>query len=332
MTATAGDAIAPRDLREGGSWTRPQATKNALIRWLVRVALAATDRVPAPFLLALGRALGRSVRVLSPRLRRVARSNARRALPEDAADAAASACFERVGENLALSLLLRRKETRAEDWVRVAPDSESALRSAIAEGRGVVFVSAHLGPFELVPAAVRELGLEAAIVVRESYDPSLDPLVDAHRRGRGISVIHRGRPGAALRIVRKLREGAPVGFLPDLGGRVPSLSLPFLGVPFPFPIGPQQIALRARCPLVLGTLQRVTSALPRFELLIERVETTGTLEAVSLRLARGIEARITRRGSEGDYVWMAPRRPDCGVTARKGSLVGHLEEDPEDTQ
>jgi lauroyl/myristoyl acyltransferase len=186
---------------------------------------------------------------------------------------------------------------------------------------------------------VRELGLPAAIVVRESYDPALDAVVDAHRRARGITVIHRGAAGAAFRIVRALRSGLPVGFLPDLGGRVPSVALPFLGRPFPFPIGPQEIAVRAKAPVLVGTLQRArerrggAAAAPPFELVIERLEPAATRDELSRRVAAHIEARITRAGSESDYPWMAPRREaDCGAAGDKSSLVGYLPENGQGTR
>jgi lauroyl/myristoyl acyltransferase len=97
------------------------------------------------------------------------------------------------------------------------------------------------------------------VVVRESYDPRLDPLVDSHRHQRGVEVIHRGRPGAAFRIVRVLRQGRPVGFLSDLGGRVARAPTHFLGWVVDMPIGPTFIAVRTRAPLLVGTLSPAIS-------------------------------------------------------------------------
>ncbi|HEX7668463.1 MAG TPA: lysophospholipid acyltransferase family protein, partial [Polyangiaceae bacterium] len=229
---------ASRDRRSGGEWTRRQASKNFLIACGVRAAFTLSDLLPRRVLLVLGRVLGRTLRSTLPGAVRRARESAARCMTEAQAGQVSSGCFERLGENLATSLLLRRRGTRALDWVDVPETSRRTLAEALSEGRGAVFVSAHVGPFELVPAAIAELGVRPAIVVRESYDPRLDPWVDHHRRARGIDVIHRGRPGAAVRIVRALRAGQPVGFLPDLGGRVPQIATNFLGRRTGFAVGP----------------------------------------------------------------------------------------------
>jgi KDO2-lipid IV(A) lauroyltransferase len=296
-----------RDRRSGGVWTRRQTAKNWLIACAVRLAFAGADRVPRGLLLSLGRALGRAVRAFSPRMRRLAVENASSILPRAAAVAVAPSSFERAGENLATCALLRRKSMRALDWVAVPQGAHETLVRALGEGRGAVFVSAHLGPFELLAAAISELGFMPAIVVRESYDARLDAWIDAHRRARGIQVIHRGAPGAAMRIVRALRAGRPVGFLPDLGGRVRTIPAEFLGRRLGFPVGPQQIAKRLGSPIVVGALRPLGKGpIPtfrKFALSIERVESAGDLSAVTQRVARALECAIL--GAPEDFLWMA---------------------------
>jgi KDO2-lipid IV(A) lauroyltransferase len=295
-------------VRQGGQWTRSQALKNACILLLARAALAACDRLPARALVAMGRTAGRLAAIATAQ---AAFRSAEGTLGRAEAESVARACLPLIGENAALCLLLRRQGVRALDWVEVHDDDRIAFERVLARGRGAIFVSAHVGPFELLPAAVAELGLRPAIVVRESYDPRLDRLVDAHRHTRGIDVIHRGHPGAATRIVRALRAGQPVGFLPDLGGRVPSLEVPFLGDVRPFAIGPQHLAQRLGVPLVVGALRRRThpracqanDAHPGFRLTISEVETGGSLEVLTKRVARHLGAVIAEEAT--DFPWMA---------------------------
>lgn len=293
------------DVRHGGRWTAAQSLKNAAILLATRAALGVCDRLPAALLLGLGRAAGRLASVpFAARVRRRAEG----VLGRSAAGAVARACFSASGENAALCLLLRRRPVRALDWVEVPDDARRAFEAALARGRGAVFVSAHVGPFELLPSAVAELGLRPAVVVRESYDPRLDRLVDAHRHTRGIDVIHRGRAGAPARIVRALRAGQPVGFLPDLGGRVPSLEVPFLGEMRPFAIGPQHLAQRLGVPLIVGALRRVqTASRPlKFRLAITEVDTSGGVAALTERVARELGAVISEQAV--DFPWAALRR------------------------
>ena len=295
------------DLRVGGRWTAAQAFKNFWIALVVRAAFCFADRLPEPVLLRAGRMLGR---IAARWLRGAQRAALRRAsacLPGEEASRVSMRCFECAGENLARSVLLRRPAFRAASQVGVSAASRAALERALARGRGVVFVSAHLGPFELVAARVAEMVDAAAIVVRESYDPALDRWVDAHRESRGLEVIHRGAAGAALRIVRALRRGRPVGFLPDLGGRVSTRNVEFLGRTVAFPDGPQKIAHRAHAPIVIGTLTRRSSERRSvFELEMEELEANPsekTIDELTQRVAFALARAILK--SPEDWLWMA---------------------------
>lgn len=182
-------------------------------------------------------------------------------------------------------------------------ESHAALQRALAVGRGVVFVSAHLGPFELVAAMIAELGYRPAIVVRQSYDPRLDRWVDEHRIARGVEVIHRGSAGATRRILRALKSGRPVGFLPDLGGRVAKIPATFLGQEALLPVGPQRIASRFDIPVVIGTLQPGQSTRP-FRLEIRALPTDLGEERLTQRVADELSDAILRAPEH--WPWMAP--------------------------
>jgi KDO2-lipid IV(A) lauroyltransferase len=299
------------DRRMGGRWTAMQRAKNGLLAALVPLLFMMADRLPAPWLVRLGRLVGRVLGVVLRRARRTARDRAGRCFAPAEAERIASACFANAGENLAVSLLLRRPDTRASDWVSVPEGARAALDRALGDGRGAIFVSAHLGPFELVAAAVAELGYPASVVVRESYDPRLDQWVDAHRRARGIDVIHRGKASAGIRIVRALRRGRLLGFLPDVGGRVPGVSTRFLGEAVSFPVGPERLAQRTGAPILVGTLaRRPASPGPPWELKVDMLtgseDRDGSDEGHDLthRVATALERAI--ESEPGDWLWMSP--------------------------
>jgi Kdo2-lipid IVA lauroyltransferase/acyltransferase len=293
-----------RDLRTGGSWSAAQRAKNALIRTFVLAALAIADRLPASLLGWLGVGLGQLAHLLAIGLRRTARRNFERCLPELDARAATRACFRNAGRNLALCTLLRRPKMRVLDWVSVDERARAILDSALAKQRGVVFVSAHLGPFEWVAGAIAELGYAASIVVRESYDPALDPIVDAHRLLRGLHVIHRGKRGAPLAILRALRGGHALGLLPDVGGRVPSVDGVLLGARVAAPVGPARLARAAGCPIVVGTLEPEARRAPlRFRLRIEPLAVADSDDATTQRVMNALTAAILRAPEH--WLWMA---------------------------
>ncbi len=336
MQVSSPSALAPsrHDLREGGSWGRRQRVKNALLRWTVTALLWAADRLPEAQLLAALGWLGSLAYWLSPKLRQRTRRNLAAAGLEPQL---AARVFRNAGHNLGRCLLLRRPGEVAPK-VLVDANSEQILLRALAAGRGVVFVSLHLGPFELIAARISELCRAAAaaneaaegdgpgpsatapapaasIVVRESYDPGLDQLVDLHRTRRGLEVIHRGKPGSAHKILRALKRGRAVGFLPDLGGRVRSTQVTFFGQQVSLPLGPQRISRRTGAPLLLGFLVPIAQErgrepqAQRFSLVISQLPLpastahTVTSQDLDLALAQGLEHAIRRCPEH--WLWMA---------------------------
>lgn len=305
------DDLDRRDLRRGGSWTRRQKLKNALLFVAIRCALFFADRTPRVLLVWAGRALGLLSHALLRSMRRDAQRLVERALPSVDARRLVRRSFANAGQNLALCLLLRRPAPAALELVEVDEASRRTLDAALARGRGAVFVSPHLGPFELVAAVVAELGHQPVVVVRESYDPRLDPVVDAHRKRRGVGVVHRGDPGAAVRIVRALRAGHPVGLLPDLASRVPGISCRMLGGQKLLAIGPQRIALRCGSPLLVGALGRphnASSSAGRpglFSLEIRQIEPCEDEAVMTQRVANALSAAVERMPEH--WLWMAQR-------------------------
>lgn len=287
------------DTRLGQRWTLAQRVKNALIYRVVAGALALVDRLPKPALLALTRRAGLLACALLRRRRRIAENNLQRAYPSSDARSAARRAFANAGVNLGRSLLLRRPDFRVADHLCSSRADLGVLEQALCEGRGAIFVSAHLGPFEWLAALVAELGLRPAVVVRESYDPRLDPLVDEHRLSRGIEVIHRGSPEAALRVLRALRAGRPVGFLSDLPGRIPTAPVRWFGREYALATGPQRFATRLEVPLLVGGLEVQSDG--SFGVRIERL----SLDAGDLtqRVADALLRVIDR--SREHWLWMA---------------------------
>jgi Kdo2-lipid IVA lauroyltransferase/acyltransferase len=301
-----------QDLRSGGTWSRRQRLKNDLIRWMIRGSLLLADRLPTRVLLATARTLGLIAHGIVGSARRHAKRQIGLGLPSECAARLARDSFRLAGESLGLSLLLRRRSTSALDWVKLDPGSCDTMDRALALGRGVVFISAHLGPFELIAAALAELGYRPAVLVRESYDPRLNPVVDAHRTARGVQVIHRGSPVAARSVVRALRAGRPVGFLPDLGGRVRKTTVRWLGCAGELAVGPIEIALRTGAPLLVGALLprvpgRVAAApcAPPFALEIVRVHGLDDAGAASQQVADILTHAIARVPER--WLWMGAR-------------------------
>jgi KDO2-lipid IV(A) lauroyltransferase len=285
------------DVREGASWTLLQRLKNALIYAAVWVALGVILRLPQRVVAGLCRALGAIAYRLLRRERAFAEARLAvgRGARERGAPSRAKAAFLTAAATLADTLALFDPHERAGRSLTLDADSREVFRAALAEGRGVVFVSAHLGSWERMAALLVEEGFPVATVARESYDPRFTRLYDRLRAPRGVRSIYRGRPGAALAIVRELRAGRAVGFLIDLPARVQSEPTRLFGALASLPVGAARIALARRPAVVVGTPMR-NGSLP--EVRIERVPFDDLAanpdgqRALMTRLARAIELRI----------------------------------------
>jgi len=283
---------APRDVRLGASWTPQQRLKNDAIHALVRAALFVVTRLPRRAVASLCRALGAFAWLSLRRERGLAQARLDAGLGAPAPPARVRAAFLRAGATLADTLALLDPRERAGDGLALDPDSAAVFRDALAAGRGVVFVSAHIGPWERLAALLAEEGFPVATVARESYDPRLTRLYDRLRAPRGVRSIYRGSPGAVTAIARELRAGRAVGFLVDLPARVACARATLFGAPMDVPVGAARIALARRAEVILGTCA------PGHVVRIERVETAdlppgraGEKPLVE-RLVRALDARI----------------------------------------
>jgi KDO2-lipid IV(A) lauroyltransferase len=301
------------DLRVGGAWSVRQRAKNGLLFALASLVLAASRALPLRALAALGKGLGLAAHAFAGQERRTAAANVARVFPdlgERERAALVRRAFVTMGETLADSVALLR--SRGGPLLDVAPGARAVIDEAIREGRGVVFASAHLGPWERVAASLVAAGIPFATVARESYDPRFTRLYERLRGRRGVRVVWRARPGATARIVRTLRAGAVLGMPMDLSSRVPSCSAPFLGHEAQTPVGPARIALRAGAAVVVGTVAPGDAGGGALVITATRIA-TGDLDRASERGAVELTSRINGELSArilalpAAWPWMHPR-------------------------
>lgn len=282
----------PRDLRQGARWSTRQQTKNDIIYVVIRVALAIVARLPRGAVLRLCHGLG----ALAHLLLRAERDRAMARLEAGAGplsgDTRVRAAFREAGTMLADTLSLLDPKEPVRRTLSLPTDAHAVFEQALAEGRGVVFVSAHLGPWERLAAVLAEEGFPVATVARKSYDPRLTAIYERVRAPRRVRSIYRGESGSAFAVLRELRRGRAVGFLIDLPARVPSVRSRLFGAEFEVPVGPARIALALRSAVVVGTTS------PDRTIRIRRIAHDDLApgaageEALTARLVRELDSRI----------------------------------------
>ena len=239
------------------NWSPRQQRKNDVLFAAARVGIGLGLALPRTWLGPVGGLLGLGAYALLGRARRAALDNLARVHPElgaDARRALARATFRSLGRNLTDTLaLLDPKEAPARS-LEVSASSERVLSDALAEGRGVIYATCHLGPWERMAALLAARGFPITTVARESYDPRFHPLVyERLRARRNVEAIYREQPNAPFAIVRALRRGRVLGLLLDMPGRIASRGVTWLGLPSRMPVGAARLALRLQSPVVVGT-------------------------------------------------------------------------------
>jgi KDO2-lipid IV(A) lauroyltransferase len=137
-------------------------------------------------------------------------------------------------------------------WIDDAVELDASIErldAVLARGRGALVVTAHLGNWELLCAALRRRGHHGAVVGRvRRRDPSHAWLTEM-RRAYGVETIAQDTsPREALRV---LARGGVLGLLSDLHvKRLDHVTLPFLGRPAPTLTAPAAFARAHHAPLV----------------------------------------------------------------------------------
>jgi Kdo2-lipid IVA lauroyltransferase/acyltransferase len=185
----------------------------------------------------------------------------------------------------------------------------------IAAGRPVVFVSGHLGNWEITAGAVAQRGTPLTAV----YTPNRNPIVHRrlHRYRQGLKCGLAPKESAARVLVKALSRGESVGLVVDQ--RVPDGALiPLFGHPTPTTTSPARLALKfgasivpTQCQRLGGTRFRITFHEP---LRAEDVPPGADREiALTTRINRYLEDWI--RAQPADWYcmrWRWPRVPDRG--------------------
>ena len=294
---------------------RPPLAKRAkrYLRYcLLRAALFVVERLPIDAAGRVGSLLGSLAYRLAPKTRESALQSLNTAFPDlplEARHRMARGCFAHLGRCVFELACIRQMDPRIGEWVEWTEDERLLLERALARGRGVVFVSGHVGNWELLARRVALAGLPASTIAKESTDWRLTRMVERFRMQGRVESIWRGQPGAAKRMLRVLKSGEILGLLIDQDTAVQSVYVPFFGRPASTPRAAADLALRTGAAVVVGFCQRKEDG--RYRLSMKEISPlqTGDANNDAVALTRAMTAEIEgaiRRTPE-QWVWMHSR-------------------------
>lgn len=214
-------------------------------------------------------------------------------------------CFVHLGKCLLEVMLMTPR--RLEQVVEFR--GEDSLRAAIGIGKGVIYVTGHIGNWELMGHAVAAR-FNLSVVAAPIEPEQVNDMIVGLRAGMGVRTILRTRPGASRELVRVFKENRIMGILIDQDTDVESAFVDFMGLRAWTPTAAASMALKFGAPVIFGYIQRtgdnrhvITVEGPLK--LVETDDREKDIIANTALLTKKIEDRVRRNPEQ--WVWMHRR-------------------------
>ncbi|HIL15867.1 MAG TPA: hypothetical protein EYG15_07195 [Deltaproteobacteria bacterium] len=187
------------------------------------------------------------------------------------------------------------------------------LDAALAENRGALLVTGHLGNWEFIPAVLAERGYPLTVYAGAQTNPLTDELHNETRRGFGIHLLGKGAD-AVMEIWHALKQRRIVGLLIDQDERKSGVFVDFFGTPASTRRGVAAFHRMFESPVLLCVCPYVGDGV---EVIFKRIEFTasGNPEAdeheLLQRATSAFEQQVRKYPEQ--YFWMHRRwrtRPD----------------------
>lgn len=253
MAESATDKLNRGERREA---IRRHGRLRTVVEYLVAVTiLRGATLLPRRLALRFGDGVSRLVWRLLPRLRRYAMINLRLAFPELSEaerERIARGSYRSLGRLLAEISQFPRLNPENIGQV-VTYDGLEHYLAAVAAGRGVIFLTGHIGAWELSVYAHSVYGHPSSFLARRVDNPLIEQLAERYRTMYGNRSIDKQH--GVREVIRTLRDGGVVGILADLNSlRDEGVFCDFFGVPAATTIGVATLAMRTGAVVLPGYL------------------------------------------------------------------------------
>ena len=190
---------------------------------------------------------------------------------------------------------------------------EDILRTLAAQGGPVIFVSGHIGNWEVLGRAAAACGMPFAGMYRAAANPQIDALIKDLRRdaaGTAMPLFPKGAAGARAALAH-LRQGGHLALLMDQKMN-DGIEATFFGQPAMTASAAAAMGLRFQCPIVPGYVRRIGPA--RFQAVCEAplvLPDSGDRRADVLALTQAVNDCLERwiRERPESWLWMHRRWP-----------------------
>jgi KDO2-lipid IV(A) lauroyltransferase len=238
---------------------------------LFKVSSFFTLLLPLNASLFLGRRLGDVIYFFDARHRAVAYANIRKAALSGSDFLSASRitrrAYQAFGQNLIeISFIPRINKKYLEKYIHI--ENRHYIADAFKRGKGVIFLAAHEGNWELSNIICANLGFNFILFVRDQGFPRLNALLNSYRLKQGARLIH--KQGGLRQLIEALNSNQSIGMTVDQGGRSGQM-VKFLGKAASMSTGAVKLALKYDCAIIPVFYTRIKG--PYTKVILDQVYT-----------------------------------------------------------
>ena len=217
-------------------------------------------------------------------------------------------CFQNFGKNAVELVNFPRLKGDLDRMITL--EGRAFLDETLARGKGLIWITGHLGNWELMACYIAHRGYPLHVIAREVYEERLNRLLLGFRNEAAVRVIQRDSASAGRQMLRALKDGEIIGMLIDQDAEVKVVMADFFGRKANTPSGAAILARRRSIPVLAGFIHRVSDRRHRIVIHppIEIIETDDVDRDIVVNTEtfnRVIEQHI-REDPEG-WVWMHRR-------------------------
>jgi Kdo2-lipid IVA lauroyltransferase/acyltransferase len=220
--------------------------KYASLYYLIRFFIFISNIIPRRTWLSFCGFLGRVVGLLDGKTRDLSRKHLTLAFGSEKTPAEIETLvknmFRMLGKNAGELLRARNVRTMIELESFLDIKGYEKVKKAMDDGKGIIFLTAHLGAFDLQIMVMGLKGLTPFIIGTPAKDERLNDLLFEYRNLHGAIAIERGKE--MFRLIKGLKKGGSIAILIDQDTSVKSRFVDFFGMPAATPVGAAIFAMK----------------------------------------------------------------------------------------
>lgn len=134
--------------------------------------------------------------------------------------------------------------------------ARDAIQAQFRAGKGAIIACPHVGAWELGGVVLQVFGAPMFFFAARQKNPLVNEFMNRMRSSTGVSVIERD-PSALRAVIKRLRSGDMLGFLPDVRSPSGGVTVEFLDRTVTVPAGMAMFAYHAGVPIIPSVAIRV---------------------------------------------------------------------------